>query len=74
MAEKEIREFISHLAVNTRISALSQTVALSALLFLYRNVLKRDLPYVDHIERAKPSRKIPVVLTRREVQVVSRVV
>ena len=74
MAETEIREFISHLAVNARISASTQTVALSALLFLYRDVLKRDLPYVDHIERAKPSRKIPVVFTRREVQAVSRAV
>ena len=70
MAETEIREFISDLAVNARISASTQTVALSALLFLYREVLKRDLPYVDHIERAKPSRKIPVVFTRREVQAV----
>src|SRR5207253_3594766 len=41
---------------------------LSALLFLYRAVLKKDLPYVDHIERAKPSKKLPVVLTRREVE------
>lgn len=40
MAEREIREFISHLAVNARISASTQTVALSALLFLYRDVWK----------------------------------
>src|SRR6185295_7792497 len=58
MAEKEIREFISHLAVNAKISASTQTVALSALLFLYREVLKHDLPYIDHIERAQPSKKI----------------
>lgn len=68
MAEREIREFISHLAVNARVSASTQTVALSALLFLYRDVLKRELPYIDQIERAKPSKKIPVVFTRREVQ------
>jgi integron integrase len=70
MAETEIREFISHLAVNAKISASTQTVALSALLFLYRDVLKRDLPYIDHIERAKPSKKIPVVFTRLEVQAI----
>jgi integron integrase len=70
MAEKEIREFISHLAVNAKISASTQTVALSALLFLYREVLKRDLLYIDHIERAKPSKKIPVVFTRLEVQAI----
>ena len=70
MAEAEIRQFISHLAVVARISASTQTVALSALLFLYRDVLKRDLPYIEHIERAKPSKTLPVVFTRREVQAV----
>src|SRR5918993_689526 len=70
MAEKEIREFISDLAVNAKISASTQTVALSAILFLYRDVLKKPLPYIDQIERAKPSKKLPVVLTRTEVQAV----
>jgi integron integrase len=70
MAELEIRQFISHLAVDAKISASTQTVALSALLFLYRDVLKKDLPYVEHIERAKPSKTLPVVFTRREVEVV----
>src|SRR6266576_1208259 len=68
MAEPEIRQFISHLAVNAKVSASTQTVALSALLFLYRDVLKQELPYIDHIERAKPSQKLPVVFTRSEVQ------
>jgi integron integrase len=68
MGEEEIRQFISHLAVETKISASTQTVALSALLFLYRDVLKQELPYVTRIERAKRSKKLPVVFTRREVQ------
>ena len=68
MAEDEIRQFISHLAVHTKISASTQTVALSALLFLYRDVLKRDLRYRGDIERAKPAKKLPVVFTRQEVQ------
>jgi len=42
----EIRAFISHLAVEGGIGASTQTVALSALLFLYRDVLKPELPYV----------------------------
>jgi site-specific recombinase XerD len=46
MGEAEIRTFISHLAVEGETSASTQTVALSALLFLYRDVLKKDLPYV----------------------------
>jgi integron integrase len=70
MAEPEIRQFISHLAVDAKISASTQTVALSALLFLYREVLKQELPYIANIERAKPSKILPVVFTRREVQAV----
>lgn len=70
MAEPEIRQFISHLAIDAKVSASTQTVALSAILFLYRQVLKRELPYIDHIERAKPSKRLPVVFTRREVEAV----
>ncbi len=68
MAEPEIRAFLANLAVHQNISASTQTVALSALLFLYRDVLKRGLPYVDGIERAKPSKRLPVVFSRAEVQ------
>ena len=68
MEEPEIREFISHLAVNDGISASTQTVALSALLFLYRDVLKKDLPYVSHIERAQKPKRLPVVFTRHETK------
>ena len=57
MGEQEVREFISDLAVNAKISASTQTVALSALLFLYREVLKKELPYVHNIERAKQRKK-----------------
>jgi len=70
MAEEEIRQFISHLAVHTRISASTQTVALSALLFLYREVLKQELPYINNIERAKPAKHLPVVFNRNEVHLV----
>src|SRR6266545_4280173 len=70
MAELEIRQFISHLAVDAKISASTQTVALSALLFLYRDVLKMALPYIANIERAKPAKTLPVVFTRREVEAV----
>jgi integron integrase len=70
MAEPEIREFLAHLAVDLLVSASTQTVALSALLFLYRDVLKRDLPYISDIERAKRSKPLPVVFSRAEVQAV----
>ena len=68
MGESEIRAFISHLAVNEHVSASTQTVALSALLFLYRDVLKKDLPYVSNIERARKSKRVPVVFTRDETK------
>src|ERR1700750_709766 len=68
MAEPEIRQFLAHLAVEQLVSSSTQTVALSALLFLYRDVLKRSLPFIDDIERAKPSRKLPVVFSQAEVQ------
>lgn len=68
MGENEIRAFISHLAVEGGISASTQTVALSALLFLYRDVLKHELPYVSNIERAKKPKRVPVVFTRHEIK------
>ena len=68
MAEAEIRAFISHLAVDGGITASTQTVALSALLFLYRDVLKQKLPYVSDIERARKPKRLPAVFTRAETQ------
>jgi integron integrase len=68
MGEAEIRTFISHLAVEGEISASTQTVALSALLFLYRDVLKKELPYVSNIERAQKPKRLPLVFTRDETK------
>jgi integron integrase len=68
MGEAEIRTFISHLAVESEISASTQTVALSALLFLYRDVLKKELPYVSNIERARKPKRLPLVFTRNETK------
>jgi len=68
MSEAEIRQFISHLAVEGGITASTQTVALSALLFLYRDVLKTELKYVANIERARKSKRLPTVFTREETK------
>jgi integron integrase len=68
MGEAEIRGFISQLAVEGQISASTQTVALSALLFLYRDVLKKALPYVANIERAQKPKRLPLVFTRDEAK------
>lgn len=51
MGEVEIRTFISDLASKKSVAASTQTVALSALLFLYRDVLKKEQPFIEGIER-----------------------
>lgn len=62
--------FLTHLAVDGNVAAATQNQALSALLFLYREVLGIDLPWMNDVTRAKRSRRLPVVLTREEVRVV----
>ena len=64
---EEIRQYLSHLASHGNVTASTQNQALSALLFLYREVLGIELPFVDCIERAKRPAKVPTVLTRDEV-------
>lgn len=72
MAEAEITRFLSHLAVTEKVSASTQNQALSALLFLYRDVLGRELPWMDEIVRAKRPQRLPVVLSREEVAALLR--
>jgi len=64
----EIRAFLSDLAINRNVAASTQNVAFAALLFLYRDVLKQDLPRIEHVERAQRKTRLPVVLTRDEVR------
>ena len=66
MAEPEVTAFLTHLATRKRVSASTQNQALSALLFLYRHVLDRELGDLDAV-RAKRPKRLPVVLTRGEV-------
>jgi integron integrase len=68
MGASEVERFLSGLAVDRRVSAGTQNQALAALLFLYKQVLDIQLPWLDTIVRAKRSRRIPVVLSRDEVQ------
>lgn len=67
MGVDEIRGFLTHLAVEGNVAASTQNVALSALLFLYRDVLRVELPFIDGVERAKRPARVPTVLTREEV-------
>ncbi len=70
MGEPEITKFLSHLAVQGRVSASTQNQALAAILFLYRHVLGQDLDWLDDIVRAKHTVRPPVVFTREQVQAV----
>ena len=68
MGATEVQDFLTHLAVDRKISASSQNQALSAILFLYKKVLDIDLPWMVDVVRAKRSRRVPIVLSRSEVQ------
>jgi integron integrase len=66
MGAAEVQAFLTHLAVNEHVAASTQNQALSALLFLYREVLKKDLGPINAL-RAKEPRHLPNVLTQEEV-------
>ena len=68
MGKSELNAFLSHLAVTERVSASTQTQALSALVFLYRNVLQREIGLLEGVVRAKRPARLPVVLTRDEAR------
>jgi len=70
MGAPEVIVFLTHLAVERRVEANTQNQALSALLFLYRVILGRELEGLDAAARAHSSRPLPVVLTRDEVRAV----
>ena len=66
----EVEAFLTHLAVDRGVSASTQNQAKSALLFMYKEVLGAQLPWLDHVERAKTPTRLPVVLTQDEVAAV----
>lgn len=67
MGAPEVTAFLSHLAVAGNVAAATQQQALAALLFLYREVLKVELPWMNEIVRPKKPQKVPTVLSRGEV-------
>jgi len=67
MRAKEVTAFLNHLASERQVAAATQNQALAALLFLYREVLGMELPWLDELVRAKTAKRLPTVLTRDEV-------
>lgn len=64
----EVTAFLNHLSRERNVAASTQNQALSALLFLYKEVLAEPLPWLDELERARRPARLPAVLTRAEVQ------
>jgi integrase len=70
MGAAEVTAFLTALAVRDRVAASTQNRALNALLFLYREILGVELPWLDDVVRAKRPQYLPTVLTRAEVRAV----
>ena len=68
MGVAEVEAFLTYLAVERGVAPATQSQAKAALLFLYREVLGEQLPWLDDVVSAKTSRRLPVVLTPREVR------
>jgi len=66
MGESEISKYISYLAVKRNVAASTQNQALNAIVFLYKQVLKRKLGDFGSMERAKRPKRLPTVLTKNE--------
>ncbi|MBI5753286.1 MAG: integron integrase [Hydrogenophilales bacterium] len=66
MGAAEVEQFLTHLAVKGQVAASTQNQAKSALLFLYREVLEIELPWLDDAAKAKDGKRLPVVLTVQE--------
>ncbi len=69
LGEAEVSEFLTHLARAGNVAASTQNQALSALLFLYKQVLKVEIGWLKEVERAKKPVRVPIILTREEVHV-----
>ncbi|KAA0071137.1 integron integrase [Rhodanobacter sp. T12-5] len=67
MGEAEVEGFLSQLAVQGKVAAATQNQALAALLFLYKQVLGIELPWMEGVVRAKRSQRVPTVLSRDEI-------
>jgi integron integrase len=68
MGAAEVEAFLTHLAVEGKAAASTQNQAKAAVLFLYRQVLNQQLPWLENVEQAKVSKRLPVVLTVNETR------
>ena len=71
MGEQEINHFLTYLAVNKKVSASTQNQALCSILFLYKQVIKKSIGWINKLEWAKKPKTIPIVLSPGKVKVVA---
>lgn len=74
MGAPEVESFLTSLAVDRHVSSSTQNLALAAILFLYRDVLAVDLPWLDGVTRAKKPARLPTVLSRQETDALLKAV
>lgn len=72
MGAPEVEAFLTHLAATENVAASTQNQAMHAVLYLYKNVLGVELPWLDNVVRAKESKRLPAVLTQRETAAMLR--
>lgn len=67
LSKENIEQYLTHLAVKRNVAASTQNQALSAILYLYKNIVVKEIGWLDDVVRARRSRRIPVVFTKGEV-------
>ena len=70
MGRPEIEAFLTHLAIEGKVAASTQNQALNAIVFFYREIIKREIGLLDEVVRAKRPARIPVVFTRQEAKTI----
>jgi integron integrase len=70
LTAKQVKDYLTHLAVEKKVSASTQNLAFNALLFFFRHVLGREFGTIDGVVRAKKRPYIPVVLSRAEIELI----
>lgn len=70
LKEKDVVNYLNHLAIDLNVAASTQNQALSAIVFLYSHILNQPLQHLDKLKRAKKPKRLPVVLTEKEAMTV----
>lgn len=68
LSKENIESYLTHLAVKRNVSASTQNQALSSILYLYKNIIKKEVGWLDDVVRARRSRRLPVVFTKSEIR------